>query len=50
MIEKNDQDEKLMLEAKNYYTSAIEIYSNLNMKHAVAEAKILLGKVLDYIG
>ena len=50
LLGKNDQDEKLMLEAKNYYTSAIEIYSNLNMKHAVAEAKILLGKVLDYIG
>ena len=49
LLGKQDDDEKLMREAKNYYLSALDVYHETNMKTADAKAKKMLAKIADYI-
>ena len=49
LLGKQNDDEKFFLEAKNYYNSAISVYSDLNMKAQINEAKKILSKINDYL-
>ena len=49
LLGKHDEDEKFMLEARNYFHSAIKIYETLNAKSALNAAKIILAKINDYL-
>lgn len=49
LLGKHDEDEKFMLEARNYFHSAIKIYELLNAKTALSAAKTLLAKINDWI-
>ena len=49
LLGKQDEDEKLMSEAKNYYLSAQAIYQELNAKKAAVETQKMLTKIADYI-
>ena len=49
LLGKQDEDENLMLEARNYYLSALDIYDELKDKDAAAKTHNLLKRIGNYI-
>lgn len=50
LLGKAHDDDNFMLEAKNYFVSAIDIYKDLKLKDKITAAKRNLEKVHNYIG
>ena len=50
LLGKQNDDDKLMEEARNYFNSALEIYNELNLKHGVKNVERALLKIRNYLG
>ena len=49
LLGKQNEDDNFMLEARNYFDSALEIYTQLKAKDAAVETRRRLAKVRNYI-
>ena len=50
LLGKQNDDDKMMEEARNYFNSALEVYNNLNLKSAVKNVSRSILKIRNYIG
>ena len=49
LLGKQNDDDNFMMEARNYFNSALEVYTQLKAKDAAAETRRRLAKVRNYI-
>jgi hypothetical protein len=49
LLGKQNEDDNFMIEARNYFNSALEVYQQLRAKDAAAETRRRLAKVRNYI-
>ena len=49
LLGKQNEDETFLLEARNYFNSALDVYTELKAKAAITEVKQRLAKVHNYI-
>ena len=50
LLGKQNDDDKLMEEARNYFNSALEIYNDLNLKSSIKNVNRSILKIRNYIG
>jgi len=49
LLGKQDEDDNLMLEARNYYNSALNVYNEIKDKESAETTRVMLARISNYI-